>query len=93
MERHVRSLQTMARRHPLLVIFFENTELNRRIETPAATAEDVYVRAMAEKFVYEKREIVHELRRRGIFSLLTLPDQLSVDVINEYLELKARGVI
>lgn len=95
MERHLGSLQVLARRHPLVVIFFENTELTRLMETTAdaATTEDVYVRGMAEKFAYEKQEIVHELRRRGIYSILTPPDQLSVETINKYLELKARGVI
>jgi uncharacterized protein (DUF58 family) len=76
MERHLASLQVLARHHPLVVIFFENTELTRLMEAPA-----------------EKQEIVHELRRRGIYSILTPPDQLSVQTINKYLELKARGVI
>lgn len=93
MERHLTSLRVLARRHPLVVIFFENTELTRLMQTPAETTEDVYVRGMAEKFAFEKQKIVRELRRRGIYSILTPPDQLSVQTINKYLELKARGVI
>ncbi len=93
LDRHLPSLRLLARRHPVVVIFFENTELTRVVERPASTTEEVYVRGMAEKFAHEKHEIVHELRRRGIYTILTPPDQLSVRTINTYLELKARGVI
>lgn len=93
LDRQLTALQSLDRRHPLVVIFFENTELTERTQRPAATTEEVYVRGMAEKFVYEKQEIVHELRRRGIYAILTPPDELSVQTINKYLELKVRGVI
>ncbi|MBR3399311.1 MAG: DUF58 domain-containing protein, partial [Prevotella sp.] len=33
------------------------------------------------------------LRQNGIYSLLTTPDKLSVNVINKYLEMKARQII
>lgn len=93
LERHLPSLRLLARRHPLVVIFFDNTELARLMNRPAASTEEVYVRGMAEKFVHEKQEIVYELRRHGIYALRTPPEQLSVQTINTYLKLKARGVI
>ena len=49
--------------------------------------------AIAEKFAYEKRLIVKELARYSIQSILTTPQNLSVNTINKYLELKARGLI
>lgn len=93
LDRQLTALQSLARRHPLVVIFFENTELVQLTHRPAETTEEVYVRGMAEKFRYEKRQIVHELRRQGIYTILTPPDELSVQTINKYLELKVRGVI
>ena len=50
-------------------------------------------KAIAEKFAYEKRLIVKELEKYGIHSILTAPENLSVNTINKYLELKARGLI
>ncbi|MBS1617467.1 MAG: DUF58 domain-containing protein, partial [Bacteroidetes bacterium] len=50
-------------------------------------------KAIAEKFAYEKRQIVKELKIHGIHSVLTPPDQLTVNTINKYLELKARDLI
>ncbi len=37
--------------------------------------------------------IVSTLRRQGIYSLLTTPESLSVDVINKYLEMKQRQIL
>jgi hypothetical protein len=53
------------------------------------STESVYQHVIAEKFAYEQRLIVQTLRQYGIQSLLTTPRNLSVDVINKYLEIKS----
>jgi uncharacterized protein (DUF58 family) len=93
MQRQLPYLRRLAKSHLLLVVFFENTELRQYLETPAATTEDVYNQTIAEKFAQEKRQIVLELNRYGIYSLLTPPQQLTANTINKYLEFKARGLI
>ena len=45
---------------------------------------------IAEKFIVEKRLIVSMLQQHGICALLTTPDNLSIDLINKYLEMKSR---
>jgi len=37
--------------------------------------------------------IVKELKNRGIYAILTKPQNLTVQVINKYLEFKAKGFI
>ena len=54
------------------------------------STEHTYQHVIAEKFVYEQRLIVQTLRQYGIQSLLTTPRNLSVDVINKYLEIKSK---
>ncbi|UOQ99276.1 DUF58 domain-containing protein [Hymenobacter sp. 5317J-9] len=93
MQRQLPYLRRMAKDHLLLVVFFENTELREYLNAPAATTEDVYNQTIAEKFAQEKRQIVLELQRYGIYSLLTAPQDLTVSTINKYLEFKARGLI
>ncbi|MDB5236890.1 MAG: cell division protein FtsB [Hymenobacter sp.] len=93
MQRQLPYLRRMAKDHLLLVIFFENTELREYLDAPATTTEDVYNQTIAEKFAQEKRQIVLELQRYGIYSLLTAPKDLTVNTINKYLEFKARGLI
>jgi uncharacterized protein (DUF58 family) len=93
MQRQLPYLRRLAKDHLLLVVFFENTELRAFLDTPATTTEEVYNQTIAEKFAQEKRQIVLELQRYGIYSLLTAPKDLTVNTINKYLEFKARGLI
>ena len=93
MQRQLSYLRRLAKDHLLLVVFFENTELREFLDAPAASPEEVYNQTIAEKFAQEKRQIVLELQRYGIYSLLTAPTDLTVNTINKYLEFKARGLI
>ena len=93
MERALPMLRKIAKLHLLVVIFFENTELLKASEKQAETIEEIYFQTFAEKNIIEKRTIAAELQQYGINSILTTPEKLSVDTINKYLELKARGTI
>ena len=93
MQRQLPYLRRLAKDHLLLVVFFENTELRAFLEAPTLATEDVYNQTIAEKFTQEKRQIVLELQRYGIYSLLTAPKDLTANTINKYLEFKARGLI
>ena len=86
-------LKGIATNHLLIVVFFDNTELNRLIDNKTRNVQEVYDKVIAEKFAFEKRLIVRELKQHGIQSILTQPENLTVDSINKYLELKSRGMI
>ena len=93
MKRQLPYLRKMAQHHLLLIVFFDNTELKNVIATPAKNVEQVYTKTIAEKFAFEKRMIAKELQQYGIQSILTTPQQLTINSINKYLELKARQLI
>lgn len=93
LQRQLPYLQALSKIHLLVVIFFENTEIKDLMETPANDLREVYHKAIAEKFTLEKRLIVKELKKHGIQTVLTTPQNLTVNTINKYLELKARGLI
>jgi len=93
LERQIQYIRKLAQRHLVVIIFFINTSLYELIDKPAANVEQIYHKTIAEKFAYEKRLIVKELARYSIHSILTTPQNLSVNTINKYLELKARGLI
>ncbi len=93
MQRQLPYLKKMASYHPLLVVFFENTELQQLQHAKAHTLEDVYNKVIAQKFSFEKRQIVKELQKQGIMAMLTSPQKLTVNAINKYLEIKARQVL
>ncbi len=93
MQRQLPYLKSLSRQHLVVVIFFENTEMTKLIQKPAADLKEIYYKAVAEKFSNEKKLIVKELHKNGIQTLLTSPEHLTVSTINKYLELKARGMI
>jgi uncharacterized protein (DUF58 family) len=93
LNREMPALKRMAHYHLLLVVFFENSELKTITNQKAATLEGIYIKTIAEKFAYEKRQMVKELHKNGILSILTTPANLTVNTINRYLELKTRTSI
>ena len=93
LNRQMAYLKAIARNHLMVVIFFKNTELDHVINKKASTVQEVYDKVIAEKFAFEKRLIVQELRKYGIYSILTTPKNLTIDTINKYLEIKSRGLL
>lgn len=90
MQRQLPILKRIAKFHALVVVFFENTELAKLTDRPAADVEEIYLHTIAAKFSYEKKQIVRELNLHGIQAVLTAPEDLTVNTINKYLEIKAR---
>ena len=93
LKRQLPYLQAISKKHMLVVIIFENTELDKLISTDAEDLQTIYHKTIAEKFSFEKRLMVKELQKFGIQSILTPPEQLTINTINKYLEIKARGLL
>ncbi len=93
LERQINYFKQLAKNHLVVVIFFENSELKVLTEKKAETSTDIYDKTVAEKFQYEKVLITKELRKHGVYSVLTEPQHLTAETINKYLELKAKGLI
>lgn len=86
-------LKVMNKKHLLCVILFENTEVSRIHEKRGDTLEDIYIKTIADRFIFEKKMIVKELHKNGILTIYTSPQQLTVNVVNKYLSLKAKRFI
>ena len=93
MERQLPFLKSIAKHHLLLIVFFENTELKKLLNNNATDVESIYIKTIAEKFSFDKKRIVKELQQYGIISILTAPQQVTVNTVNKYLELKAKQSI
>ena len=79
--------------HLLVVVFFENTEIKEFSEAEANNLSEIYTQTVARQFLAEKAAMVQKLKQYGIQAVLTAPEDLSVNTINKYLELKSRGLI
>lgn len=93
LQRQLPFLRRIAKFHLLLVVFFENTELKTLSEQPAKDVEGIYIKTIAEKFAYDKKLMVKELASHGIQSILTSPQNLTINTVNRYLEIKAKQKI
>jgi uncharacterized protein (DUF58 family) len=93
MRRALPMLRKINQHHLLVVVFFENTDLQEHAFQPLQTSSDVYVSAVAERMITLKSKMAIELKQNGIQTILTSPNELSIQTINKYLELKAKGAI
>lgn len=93
MERALPVLQRINHQHLLVLMIFENTELVEYSRKGAEYLTDIYTQTMAEKLILEKKHMVLKLRKHGIQTILSKPEDLSINTVNKYLELKAKGLI
>ncbi|MCW3162021.1 DUF58 domain-containing protein [Chryseobacterium oryctis] len=93
LNRQLKYLRGIAKNHLLVVVFFKNSELQTLIHKNPENMQEIYDEIIAEKFEFEKKLIIQELRKYGIYTVYTLPENLNIDVINKYLEIKARGIL
>ena len=93
LERQLPYLKMINRHHLLLLIFFRNTELDKVIDDDATSTIDVYNKSIAKQIADEKASIQKVLLQHGIMSLYTSPENLNVDVINKYIEIKTKRLL
>ncbi len=86
-------LRRLSRQHLLVVVFFENTEIKNFSEQEANNIDEIYHQTIAGNYLYEKQQMVYKLKQLGIQAILTRPEDLSLNALNKYLELKSRGLI
>ncbi len=91
--RQLPHLQQLAKSHVVLVTFFIDKDLEQMANERPNDTLGYVTQMVAQKFGFEQKQIVKELRRYGIYSLLTSPEKLNSDVINRYLEFKSRHIL
>lgn len=93
LERALPVLRRISKSHLLVVVFFENTEITDYSHEKVSDLKGIYYQTIAQKMIYEKRNMVQKLNQYGIQAILTRPEELSLNTVNKYLELKSRGLI
>jgi uncharacterized protein (DUF58 family) len=93
LQRVLPQLRRINNQHLLVVVFFENTEITTQPAAQIDNLEDIYTQITAEHYALTKIRIAQQLKQHGILTILTKPENLTVNAINKYLELKSRGMI
>lgn len=92
-ERVLPALRKINNIHLLVTVFFINTEIESFVQGPVSSLKDIHLQTIAQKFLYDKSQMVQQLKQFGIQTILTHPKDLSLSTLNKYLELKSRGLI
>ncbi|TGN29811.1 DUF58 domain-containing protein [Empedobacter tilapiae] len=92
LERQLPYLKLIKKSHVVVLILFKNSELKKLNHQKANTTTDIYDQTIAEKFNYDKELIINRLHQIGILTIYCEPQELSINLINKYLEIKARGL-
>ena len=92
LERQLPYLKLIKKSHVVVLILFKNSALKKLNEQKAKTTTDIYDQTIAEKFNYDKELIINRLHQFGILTIYCEPKELSIHLINKYLEIKARGL-
>ena len=93
LERQLPYLKRLNKMHMIVVIFFEDKEIENFSQSEITDEASIYQRIIAGKYVSTKRKMQNILAKHRIQTILTTPENLSIDSLNKYLELKARGLI
>ena len=93
LERALPNIRRINKNHLLVLIIFENTEIKKVLETEVRNTKDIYLKTVATNYILEKQNMIQTLRNYGIQTVFTSPENLTINSINKYLELKARGLI
>lgn len=86
-------LQKLNKRHVLVLIMFQNSEIIELSKKSPATLEGIYNEVIAERFIFQKTLIAKELKNHSIKTILTRPEELTINTVNKYLEIKSLGLI
>lgn len=88
LKRELSYLRQISSKHKLIVVVFKDRQMQEFLAEKPMNTEDYYQHMMVEKYMKEKDLIIRTLRQNGILTIYSLPEELSVNVINKYLEVR-----
>lgn len=88
--RHMRQIRSP---HLTLGAFLRNVPLHERLNTQPGTDIEAFQVAAAAEMVASQRVQIAELQEQGQYVIDSLPEDLSANLISQYLEIKARHLL
>jgi uncharacterized protein (DUF58 family) len=83
----------LAPRHVPLLVTIRDPALDQETQQRPHDSDRVYRRAVAEQLVAERRLLLENLQRQGVWTLDVSAEKLSMALVNRYLELKAQHFV
>lgn len=89
----VAQMTRLRQRHLPLLVTVADPTVQKLARQPITESSSLYQRTVAEQLLDERRTTLERLRHHGVLTLDVPADELSIGVINRYLEIKAQGMI
>ncbi len=89
----VEPLRKLSRRHVPLCLSVQDTALAELLATEPAEPEVAFQQAVATELLQERERVKGKLAREGVAVADVHPEQLSLEAVNRYLEIKSRGLL
>lgn len=89
----MRNMLSISGKHLPLLVAIGDSHLRRTADSVPESDEDAFRKAMALKLLRERESAIQTLRRKGVWVLDVQPENLTVSVVNQYLELKTRNLL
>jgi len=83
----------LARRHLVLLVVLVHPELDQVSRREPAGVEEMFISTAATEILERRRQIIAQLRAQGVLVIETSPGSVKSEAINQYLEVKARGLL
>ncbi len=87
------ALHLMRRKHQVVLASLREAVLDQVLKRPVTTFDDALRLAGTHDYLAERRRALEALRANGIGCLDVRPDELSVALVNQYLDMKASGIL
>ena len=86
-------LGTLSRRHLVVCVFMNDAAVASALTVPVTNAAQAFEAAVALGLDYERRAAAANLNQRGVITIDVPARKLTTSLIDEYLRVKARGLV
>jgi uncharacterized protein (DUF58 family) len=87
------AIPMLEERHRVVCVTVSDPHIIAAAKRVPETSGEVYAKAVAMQVLQERRQAINALKRRGVWTIDSPPEDLSADLINHYLDLKSRSLI
>ena len=89
----VENLARLASRHVVLFVTLRDPDIDRTVDAPPHTLEDVTRSVIADDFAHERLVVFERLRRLGVQCLEAPSENMGTELVDRYLAIKNRELI
>jgi len=89
----VEAVLDLARRHMIVLVVLGHPELDATAAAQPENVDQLFVATAAAEILERRRALLARLRSQGVLVVETSPGSVKADAINQYLEVKARGLV